>query len=123
MSARINPLEIERFNRDWCSPFAVIVEAIGTRNQLIEAGLAADYMFDRLGDNPGRAGSTEYGDRYRIERRTLRYEHFKLRLEIKEEPRNPHGLSHVDPYKTEISSILKNLKPAVLVTPRKGGGS
>lgn len=84
-----------------------LVWAKGTRAELIESGLAADYMFEMLGDKNTKGARTEYGDMYSLARR--KGNRFQLLLELLPEPKNPRGMGHIDPYDTDISDILSRL--------------
>ena len=85
-----------------------LIWATGTHDELIESGIAGEYMFRQLGDRPNKAHRTEYGDMYCLERRTGG--RFHVFLELLPEPKNPHGMAHVDPYDTDISDILARIR-------------
>ena len=96
---------------------AVYVDTVGTRDELIESNLAADYMFDQLGDGNTRKGSTEYGDRFNLERRANGL--FNLSLSLRTEAKHPYGMGKIDPYETDITDILNQIKEGVFAcTPR-----
>ncbi len=84
---------------------AVYVETVATRDQLINSGFAAQYMFNQLGDKNTRSGPTEYGDSFTLERRG--YGRYKLLLRHRPDAQNPYGMANIDPYETDISAILK----------------
>jgi hypothetical protein len=80
------------------------VVAYGTREDLIKDGIAGEYMFDALGDKKKKSARTEYGDAYTIARS---YEDaIMLKIQLRSFPRNPHGMTKVDPYDTDIGEIL-----------------
>ncbi len=85
----------------------VIVKTIGTREQLIQSGLAADYMFGQLGNQNSRKGPTEYGDRFRLDRRAKSKFSFSLRLLPTAEI--PIRMATADPYTTDIGHILERI--------------
>ena len=83
------------------------VEATGPREELIDRGLCADYMFDQLGDKNARSGPTEYGDKFTLTRRAN--QQYKIVLWLYPRARHPYGMASTDPYQTDISDILEQI--------------
>ena len=102
-----NSLRIKVRAYDW----GTMAEAIGTREELINSGLCADYMFDQLGDKNARSGPTEYGDRFRLTRRAN--QRYKITLCLSPKTKKPHGMASVDISKIDISGILKKISGCV----------
>ena len=98
---------IESISTGMGSDNRTVIWAYGTRDKLIESGLAADYMFEVLGDRASKGARTEYGDLYKLGR--LKNNRFSLYLSLLPVPKNPHGMAHIDPYDTDISDILSRL--------------
>lgn len=71
------------------------IETVGTRDQLVNSGFAADYMFEQLGEKNKRSGPTEFGDRFDLMRRA--YNSYDLRFILGNEARVPYGMGHIDP--------------------------
>ena len=106
MTAQVNAHNlIERIFRN--PQGRTLLWAKGTRAELIESGLAAEYMFDMLGDKNTKGARTEYGDIYSIGR--CWHGRYSLKLELLPEPKNPHGMGYIDPYDTDISGILERI--------------
>ncbi len=74
------------------------------RNGLIRNGLAADYMFEQMGEQNSRVGPTEYGDQFNLVRKSG--DRFVLKLRLYREAKNTFVMRSVDPYQTDISDIL-----------------
>lgn len=98
-----NSLRIEVRAYDW----GTMAEAIGTREELINSGLCADYMFDQLGEKNARSGPTEYGDRFKLTRRAN--QRYKITLCLYPKAKKPHGMASVDISKIDTSDILKKI--------------
>ena len=80
---------------------------VGTRAELLECGVAADYMFEQLAEQGQRSGPTEYGDSFKLQR--LGSGTFELNVYFHEDAKKPYGMSKIDPYDTDISDILARL--------------
>ena len=63
------------------------IEVRGTREELLECGVAMPYMFDQLGEMLERSGPTEFGDRFTLRR--MAKGRYKLTIKNSEEPRTP----------------------------------
>ena len=92
-------LSVERFHTGIAVRFHT-----ATRERLIDAGFAAPYMFEQMGDRKTRHGTTEYGDVFNLQRRATG---FSLELLLYDEPRKPHGSGKRSPENTDISGILE----------------
>lgn len=77
------------------------------RTGLISNGLAADYMFEQMGEQNSRVGPTEHGDKFRLVRKSC--DRFVLTLYLYREAKNTFQMRAVDPYQTDISDILERL--------------
>ena len=88
-------------------PWGTWVGTTGTRDELINSKLCADYMFDQLGEKNARSGPTEYGDRFTLQRRSN--QRYQITLWLRPKARKPHGMASVDIYQTDISALLKQI--------------
>ena len=74
------------------------------RNGPTWSGLAADYMFEQMGEQKSRRGSTEHGDKFSLVRKSG--DRFALSLWLYKEAEIPFEMRSADPYQTDISDIL-----------------
>lgn len=88
-------------------PYGCHVDCIGSKDDLIACGVAGEYMFDQLGDQNSRQGSTEYGDNFHLIRRSQ--QRYKLTLWMEHKPRQPWGIGNIKYSDTDISDILEKI--------------
>lgn len=84
-----------------------LVELRGTRDELLESGVAECYMFDQLGSNQTRSGPTEYGDSFTLRR--MANGRFNLAIHFRDTASIPYGMMSFDLDSIDIGPILRRV--------------